>query len=92
MTRLEELINDKADPNAGAGQTGVQNNWEQIKLWRPRRSIYGSWLWPGQTVWRYTHWELCFTNRDASGRGGMYRRWFHLYLTDEEYVMTKLEN
>lgn len=70
------------------------DSWKKVRLWYPRRSAGKKILWPFQKVWRYTHIELCSGN-PSGGIGqlsGLYQRWFYLYLTDEEYIMAKMES
>lgn len=94
MSKLLDTIEANRTPDM-KGPAAVQANeasWEMVRLWCFRRSVYGCWLWPGQTVWRYKHMEMCIVkgNRNEFKTGGFYYRWFYLYLTDEELVMDKL--
>lgn len=77
------------------GQAKIQHNedsWKKKRLLCPRKSAYGKWLFPGQKVWQYIHYELCIKHSNSPFKpSSLCRRWFYLYLTDEEYIMAKME-
>lgn len=89
IKRKKEQYPDMKDPLMV--QTHPES-WKKVRLWYPRRSVGNRILWPFQKVWCYTHKELCKGNCNDIGRPrSLYERWFKLYLTDEEYIMAKLE-
>lgn len=92
---LEAICEEKERRNDMNEPLKVQNGlntWKEVRIWRPRRSIGGIWLHPGQKVWQYEHIEIHYY-RDADDIG-IYnvqsKSSFYLYLTNEEYVMAKL--
>ena len=93
-TMLDAIKSNRTSDMIGVPsiQEGLET-WTQVKVYWPKRSVYGKWLMPSQTVWRYRHTELCSsTVKSTAGTTNLYYRWFYLYLTDEEYIMTKMEN
>lgn len=68
------------------------NTWKEVRIWRPRRSIGGIRLYPGQKVWRYEHTEThYYQDCDDIGIYDVQSEpSFYLYLTNEEYVMAKM--
>lgn len=89
LEKIAEKKSERPDMKQPVRIQDHSTTWQKVTLWRPRRSVNGVWLYPTQKVWRYQHLELCRggTAREMS----IYQRWFYLYLTDEEYVMAKME-
>lgn len=63
-----------------------RENFEKVKIYWPRRSIDRTWLFPGTVAWKYSHMAICYNDE-----GSLYTYCFDLYLSDQEYVMARLE-
>ena len=62
------------------------HGFEKKRLSVFKRSITKKLLWPGQTVWKYTHCDMCYDPIPNI----WYVAEIKVYLTDEEYIMIKL--
>ena len=65
----------------------INGTFTRHQIILPTKTVHGSWIWPGQYVWQYKHAQMCLT-----GNKGMFYKLLKLHLTDEEYIMSKLEN
>jgi hypothetical protein len=79
-----------------SGKIAIQHfdrSWTKTWILWPRKTVYGRWVLPGQTTFKYHHEDMCFRkSKEQFKSGSMYQSWFFLYLTEEEYTMLKLHD
>ncbi len=91
ISPLEEYIKLKTDKNAQ--EVPGLDLVKYQRVFRPRTSVYGRKLWPGQKVWKLSYFTLCYADMSLQKKptlSGMYTHRFDAYLTDSEYIMAKI--
>lgn len=84
MSTFKEIVKQKMEWVNG---DIYREEFNKIRLKWFARTVHDELLWPGRQVWRYTLLVTDFRKED----GALYTMAHNFYLTDEEYIMHKLE-